>query len=106
MDTKILGRSGRGLKAKAYPGLGFETSRKTQWLVSSSAPKSVDDLSYTSRDAIGRINWWDVSPPKTNYWGVHQMLGRAYAFEILDLLNNPALRPPIHLPTTHLKARS
>jgi len=82
-------RSRNGLNAKPYPGVGFETSRKTRWLVTESAPQSVDGLTFTSRNAEGRINWWDVQPPKTNYWHVHEMLGRAYAFEVLDLLNNP-----------------
>ena len=39
---------------------------------------------------MGRVNWWSVTPPKTDYWHVHHMLGRAYAFELLDLLHNPA----------------
>lgn len=90
MATKNVGQSKTGLKAKPHEGLGFETSRKTHWLVTSSAPKSVDELTFTSRDSLGRINWWDVAPPKTSYWHVHEMLGRAYAFEVLDLLNNPS----------------
>ena len=80
----------KGLRAKAWDGLDIlETSRKTRWLVTPNAAKSVDELTFTSRDSEGRINWWDVMPPKTDYWHVHEMLGRAYAFEVLDLLNNP-----------------
>lgn len=79
----------RGLTVKPY-GCGMRAaSRKTQWMVSSDAPKNVDALTFTSRDNSGRICWWDVAPPKTEYWHVHEMLGRAYAFELLDLLNNP-----------------
>lgn len=78
-----------GLKVKPYPGLGLKASRKTKWLVSNSAPKSVDELNFTARDAQGHIIWWNVTPPKTEYWHVHHELGRAYAFEVLDLLNNP-----------------
>ncbi|MBK7002997.1 MAG: hypothetical protein IPH35_24635 [Rhodoferax sp.] len=66
-----------------------KASRKTRWLVGSAAPKSVDELTFTSRDEKGVINWWSVTVPKTNRWGVHYELGRAYAFELLDLLNIP-----------------
>jgi hypothetical protein len=63
--------------------------RKTKWIISPRSPKTADDLTFTSRDDLGRIRWWDVTPPKTDYWRVHVVLGRAYAFELLDLLNNP-----------------
>jgi hypothetical protein len=80
------------VKKLAY---GFEVSRRTTWLVPKSGPpKSADDLSFTSRDSEGRINWWDVTPPKTNYWHAHEMLGRAYAFELLDLINRPSKERP------------
>jgi hypothetical protein len=49
---------------------------------------TVDDLSFTSRDPQGRIRWWDIEYPKTTYWPVHEMLGRAYALELLDLIQN------------------
>lgn len=89
MATDTVIRSIRNLKAKEhFPGM-VEASRKTRWLVSSTAPKSVDDLTFTSRDELGRINWWSVTVPKTDYWHVHHTLGRAYAFELLDLLHNP-----------------
>lgn len=79
----------KGLKVRTYgPGL-VEASRKTKWLLSHKDKESVDDLSFTSRDKVGRLNWWDVQAPKTTYWPVHHMLGRAYAFEVLSLLNNP-----------------
>jgi len=64
-------------------------ARKTSWYVSANSPKTVDDLNFTSRDEDGVIRWWDVVPPKTDYYHAHQMLGRAYAFELLDLINNP-----------------
>jgi hypothetical protein len=51
--------------------------------------KSVDDLPFISRDGGGQINWWDVTRPKTEYWNVHAALGRAYAYDLLDLLQNP-----------------
>lgn len=50
--------------------------------------KTVDDLSFTSRNHLGNINWWDVTPPKTDYWHAHEMLGRAYGFELLDFIHN------------------
>lgn len=89
MTAKNAASMRRGLKAKPYPGVGYSTSRKTAWLVSASAPKCADELTFTARDAGGLMIWWDVTPPLTNYWHVHEMLGRAYAFEVLDLLNNP-----------------
>ena len=89
MATETVNQTDKNLKTKPYlPGM-VKASRKTRWLVGPHAPKTVDDLTFTSRDEGGRINWWDVTIPKTNYWHVHQMLGRAYAFEVLDLLNNP-----------------
>ena len=66
-----------------------EVKRKIRWMVPSSSPKAVDELSFTARDSEGRIDWWSVQPPKTDYWHVHEYLGRAYAFEVLDLLNHP-----------------
>lgn len=89
MATSNVGQTRKGLKAKPFANVGFDTSRQTRWHVPLTAPKTVDDLTFTSRDADGRIVWWDVTPPKTNYGHVHEMLGRAYAFEVLDLLNNP-----------------
>lgn len=59
-----------------------------RWYVPEGAPCTVDDLNFTSRDPQGRIIWWDVTPPKTDYWHAHEMLGRAYAFELLDLIHN------------------
>jgi hypothetical protein len=68
--------------------------KRSSWLVPSSAAKTVDDLSFTSRDAAGRMCWWDVTPPKTEYWQAHVVLGRAYAFELLDLIHNPEADVP------------
>lgn len=61
----------------------------TAWLVSSSSPRNVDELNFTSRDSDGAIRWRDVTPQKIDYYHAHQMLGRTYAFELLDLINNP-----------------
>jgi hypothetical protein len=81
----------RGVKDLGY---GLEVTRRTTWLVPKSGPpKTADDLSFTSRGERG-INWWDVVPPKTDYWHVHEMLGRAYAFELLDLINRPSKERP------------
>ena len=89
MAIETVNRSRKNLKVREYiPGM-VTASRKTQWRVSASAPRSPDDLSFTSRDQSGCIKWWDVTVPKTNYWHVHHTLGRAYAFEVLDFLNNP-----------------
>lgn len=80
----------RGLRVKDYGPTMHETSRRTRWIVSSSSPKSAEELTFTTRLENGNFCWWHVTPPKTTYWHVHQMLGRAYAFEVLDLINNPA----------------
>jgi len=77
-------------KLKAIEGTGMRIStRKSEWVVPPEAPTKADDLSFTSRDSVGRIRWWDVTLPKTDYCHVHQILGRAYAFEYLDWVNNP-----------------
>jgi hypothetical protein len=89
MSNETVNRSLKNLKVSEYvPGI-VKASRKTRWLVSTSSPKCADDLTFTSRDQKGCIRWWDVVVPKTNYWHVHHSLGRAYAFEVLDFLNNP-----------------
>lgn len=61
-------------------------SARAELPTSPCATSDVDNLSFTSRDPEGRIRWWDVTPPKTDYWHVHEMLGRAYAFEFIDLI--------------------
>ena len=71
--------------------------RKSEWYVSGNAPKSADDLTFTSRDSNGCICWWDVTLPKTDYWSAHVVLGRAYAFEFLDLINNPEAEESEHI---------
>ena len=50
--------------------------------------KTVADLSFTSRDEIGRINWFDVTVADTRYWHFHYEVGRIYARELLDLIRN------------------
>lgn len=64
------------------------SKKSRRWSVPDGAPCCVDDLNFTSRNPQGRLNWWDVTPPKTDYWHAHEMLGRAYAFELLDLIHN------------------
>lgn len=75
---------------------GFH-KRKTEWYVPGNAPKTADDLTFTSRDPQGCIRWWDVTLPKTDYWHAHVILGRAYAFELLDLINNPEAKESEHI---------
>lgn len=65
------------------------TTRELHWLVFPGMPKCADDLSFTSRNEHGGINWWDVTPVKTNYWEVHRQHGRAMALELIDLIHNP-----------------
>lgn len=52
------------------------------------AIQTVDDLSFTSRNDAGLINWWDVEPPTTDYWPDHFDLGQVYAAEFLELLES------------------
>ncbi|MFT4063353.1 hypothetical protein [Paraburkholderia sp.] len=75
----------------------FEATRQTKWVVTPGCPLKPEDLNFTSRDERGRFVWWDVVPPKTDYWHAHQVLGRAYAFELLDLMNNPNSEYPEHI---------
>ena len=65
------------------------STRELRWLTFPGMVKCVDDLSFTSRVENGSINWWDISPAKTNYWTVHKEYGRAMALELLDLIHNP-----------------
>lgn len=49
--------------------------------------KTVDDLSFTSRDKEnGSIRWFDVIPPQTDYWPFHYRVGRVYAHQLLELI--------------------
>lgn len=86
MAATSLADSGSGLRV-----------RKTRWHVSNNSPKTVDELPFFGRDERGHAKWWDVTLPKTDYWHAHQMLGRAYAFDLLDLLNNPEGEFPEHI---------
>ena len=89
MSNENVNRSRKNLKVSEYVSGIVKTSRKTRWLITTSSPNCVDNLTFTSRDEKGCIRWWDVVVPKTNYRDVHHSLGRAYAFEVLDFLNNP-----------------
>lgn len=86
------------VKLRRMEGLsgGFRR-RKAEWYVPADAPKTADDMTFTSRDQQGCICWWDVTLPKTDYWHAHQVLGRAYAFEFLDLINNPEADESEHI---------
>jgi hypothetical protein len=75
-------------KAKVKRVLAYKKVAR-HWLLFGNAAKKVEDLPFVGRDSEDRLNWWTVTPPKTDHWGVHQMLGRAYAFELLDLVHNP-----------------
>lgn len=87
--------SAAAIKIMPIKGTGMSYTRRAhKWAITGDGPKKPDDLSFTSRDAEGRMVWWNVTPPKTNYWHVHEMLGRAYAFEVLDLLNTPDAECP------------
>lgn len=66
-----------------------QSTHKLHWIVHPDAPKCADDLSFTSRDEHGRIDWWVVSPADSDYWEVHRQYGRSLAFELLDLIHNP-----------------
>lgn len=76
---------------------GGYRKRTATWYVPGDAPQTADDLTFTSRDSGGRICWWDVTLPKTDYWSAHVVLGRAYAFEFLDLINNPKAEESEHI---------
>lgn len=89
MANETVNRSRKNLKFSEPIGGMVTASRKTHWIVTASSPKTPDELSFTSRDQSGFIKWWDITAPKTDYWPVHHTLGRAYAFEVLDFLNNP-----------------
>ena len=71
-------------------------STANAWHVGDEKIKTPDDLTFTSRNEKGHRCWWDVTPPNTDYWHAHQMLGRAYGFELLDLINNPGAELPEH----------
>lgn len=71
-----------------------EASRRTRWGIPPNSPLKPEDLNFTGRDEEGRFVWWVVSVPKTDYCHPHHALGKAYAFELLDLMNNPAAEYP------------
>lgn len=88
---------GRRLAIKDL-GIARLAVRRIPWTLCGNIPVRVSDLSFVGRDDCGRMDWWAVTPPKTDYWHAHQVLGRAYAFELLDLINNPAAEEfPAHI---------
>ena len=74
-----------------------EVKHQRHWILCGNIPKKVGDLPFVGTDSEGRFNWWTVTPPKTDYWGAHQVLGRAYAFDLLDLVHNPEAEAPEHI---------
>lgn len=76
------------IERKSQPPF-FEMKKRMRWLVDPGAPKTADELSFAQRNEKGHMVWWAVTPPKTDYWHAHEMLGRAYAFELLDYVHNP-----------------
>ncbi|MDH5612223.1 MAG: hypothetical protein OEY66_07185 [Gammaproteobacteria bacterium] len=80
--------SAQVIKLKEYsPGIQQATI-KLEWQVSSDAPKTVDDLYFTKREPNGCINWWAVTKP-SNYYSANYMVGRAHAFDVIELMFNP-----------------
>lgn len=95
--TTKTARSGVKLRLKEYAGGITEVRKSTKWALTRNLPESPDDLPFTQRNPDGRYVWWTVTPPNTDYWHVHQVLGRAYAFKLLDLLHNPDAEYPEHI---------
>lgn len=85
------------IKIKKFDGGIIKATRKTSWILCGNIPKTSDDLPFVDRDAEGGMCWWSVIPPNTDYWHAHQVLGRAYAFDLLDLINNPEAEFPKHI---------
>ncbi len=74
-----------------------QTKRNIKWYVPSQAATKAQDLNFTGKDEQGRMTWWDVTPPKTDYCHPHHALGKAYAFEFLDLIHNPDAEKSEHM---------
>jgi len=57
--------------------------------MSSSVDKSfswtADDLSFTSRNEKGHMNWFDIEPLESNYYHAHQYHGESLARELLSM---------------------
>ena len=85
--TLLLSPNGGGSETNPEDTVMLETAC-AEWHVPSIARRTVDGLSFTSRDPDGGICWWDVTPPKTDYWHAHEMLGRAHALELIDLMGD------------------
>ena len=88
-------RASPGTRVQDY-GAGISAvTRRATWIISTTSPKTVDDLPFVSRSGDGASgSWWDVMPPKTDYYHAHEMLGRAYAFDVLDLMHTPGADCP------------
>ncbi len=92
-----MATANNSIKIKEHGAGIMESKRKTTWLLCGNLPKTSDDLPFVSRDTEGGTNWWSVIPPNTDYWHAHQVLGRAYAFDLLDLIHNPEAEFPEHI---------
>ena len=66
-----------------------EVKNKTKWIVSSLAATKPSELNFVDHNDSVRFSWWNVAPPNTDYGHAHEMLGKAYAYEFLDMINNP-----------------
>ena len=64
--------------------------RPTRFLTSSVTTKP-ECLSFTRSGTAG-FKWWNVTPPQTSYTQAHAALGQAFAFELLDYLQNKNAR--------------
>lgn len=85
------------LHVKNREGGIMQTVRKSRWTITTTAPKCPEDLHFVGRDSNGGMIWWNVTPPNTDYWHAHEILGRAYAFDLLDMINNPEAEYPPHV---------
>lgn len=92
-----MAKTSQNLRVKDSGGGFLVTSRKTRWGIPANAPKCPEELPFVGRDDNGRIVWWNVTAPNTDYWHVHEILGRAYAFDLLDMINNPEAEYPPHV---------
>ena len=78
---------------EATPSQQATRARRAMPSRKASAHRTVDELSFTARDARGLMVWWNFTPPSTQYWPAHFDLGRAYAYEALELMRDPNLQP-------------
>lgn len=61
-----------------------------KWKVTSSTPRNVDDLLFTSRNSEGEICWWNPPALTSDDPLAHEGMGRACAYDLLKLIHNSA----------------